>query len=58
MFDWDKNGKTDWKDAYVFHEIINKDSRKSSGHPPAPASSKGMGCVWAVVFLFLFLISR
>lgn len=58
MFDWDRNGKTDWRDAYVFNEIINKDSGKPSGHPSPPASSKGMGCLFIVVFLFLFLISK
>ena len=41
MFDWDRNGKTDWRDAYVFNKIINKDSGKPSGHPSSPRIFQG-----------------
>ena len=41
-FDWNRDGKTDWKDDMVFNEVISKDSSSSNnddGEFPTPGSS-------------------
>ena len=50
MFDWNSDGKTDWFDDAIFHEVINKEDEDSKAATPirhtsspqqtAPTSSK------------------
>ena len=56
MSDWDKDGKTDWHDAYVFNEIIDK--KPTGSHSSGSSSSSGSGWLWFILLLFLILIGK
>lgn len=58
MFDWDNNGRTDWQDAYVFHELISKGNDHSPRPGPCASSGKGCAWLWAILLIFLILISK
>lgn len=57
MPDWDKNGKDDWHDDFVFNEIINKKSDSSNNSRPASSSGRLPWWVW-VLFALLLLFGK
>lgn len=46
MTDWNNDGKTDWKDAYIFNEIIDK---PESNNTYRSSSGSSGGSFFAVV---------
>ena len=58
MPDWNGDGKNDWHDDYVFHEIINKPSKKSSNHSNHASSNSGCSiCVVIAIVVIWELIN-
>ena len=60
MTDWNNDGKTDWKDAYIFNEIIN-DSESNNTYRSSSGSSGGsffavVVCVCVGILLLALLL--
>lgn len=68
MRDWDRNGKIDARDRYIFHEVIMKDDTTNYDNEPATYSNRknrempeiswgSIAKVWGVVAVLLFITS-
>lgn len=68
MRDWDRNGKIDARDRYIFHEVIMKDDTTDyNSHPVTYSNRKkrerpettwgSVAKVWGVVAVLLFINS-
>lgn len=57
MFDWNGDGKHDWRDDALFHNVINKTDADNKSTSP---KSQGSGCLpWVIGILFvLWVIGR
>lgn len=53
MPDWDGNGKQDWHDDYVFHEVFNTQKQSNSNNQHTSGSS-GMGRTIAIILAVVF----
>lgn len=60
MFDWNHDGKQDWQDDYIFHEIIqtevnNTGKGPADSHNAAP-TSVSPGVMIGIIVLVLFVL--
>ena len=54
MFDWNNDGKNNWHDDYVYHELI---PNKENNHKQTPLTSNGCGCLFPVILILLILFT-
>lgn len=52
MFDWDGDGKHDWRDDALFHMVINDTDAEKNTHS---SNSGGPGCLGGIIGVLLVL---
>lgn len=68
MRDWDRNGRIDARDRYIFHEVIMKDDTANYDNEPVTYNNRkgrempettwgSVAKVWGVVAVLLFIKS-